>query len=258
MELIKSATRRSRLSEAAYIALNLIYAGLLWALVATFDPPYLAYGLVALSKWRVFAVRPRFWFANLQANLLDTLFGVSIVTLLWLNSHDFGVQAILFAVFAVWLVAIKPRSKQWYMILQARLTLFISLVALFSFAYALPAAAVVAGCWLIGFATARHIFGSYNNESERVFLALIWSLIVAELGWLGYHWTVAYGLNDSFKIPQIAIVISLVGFIISKAYGLYHHSENGKIDMKVLRWPLLFVILTLCILLLRFNGLNPS
>ena len=258
MELIKSATRRSRLSEGAYIALNLIYAGLLWALVATFDPPYLAFGLVALSKWRVFAVRPRFWFANLQANLIDTLFGVSIVALLWMSNHSIGIQAVLVAIFAIWLVVIKPRSKQRFMIIQARLVLFISAIALFSFAYALPAVVVVAACWLIGYATARHVMSSFNNESERVFLTLIWALIVAELGWLGYHWTVAYGLNENFKIPQIAIVIGLVGFIVSKAYALYHHSEDGKIDMKVLRWPLLFVILTLCVLLIRFNGLNPT
>lgn len=258
MELIKSASRRSHLSEAVYIALNLVYAILVWALVVTFDPPYIAYGVVALSKWRVFAVRPRFWFVNLQANLIDTLFGISIVTLLWLNIHSVAIQAVLVAIFAVWLVLLKPRSKQRFMIFQAGLTLFISLTALFSFAYAVPSVVIVVACWIIGYATARHVLSSYNNEHERVLLALIWSLIVAELGWLGYHWTVAYGLNESFKLPQIAVVITLVGFIVAKAYGLYHHSENGKIDMKVLRWPLLFVILTLGILLLRFNGLNPT
>jgi len=258
MELIKSATRRSRLSEVVYVAMNLAYAGLLWALVATFDPPVLAYGLVALSKWRVFAVRPRFWFANLQANLIDTLMGVSIVTLLWLSNGHTEVQAILTVVFAVWLVVLKPRSKQNFMIIQAGLTLFVSMTALFSVAYAIPQLLVVAVCWIIGYATARHVLSSYNNESDRVLLALVWSFIVAELGWLGYHWTVAYGLSESFKIPQIAIVLSLIAFIVSKAYGLYHHSPNGRINMKVLRWPLLFVIFTLLILLVRFNGLNPS
>lgn len=258
MELIKSASRRSHLSEAVYIALNLIYAGLLWALVATFDPPYIAYGVVALSKWRVLAVRPRFWFANLQANLIDTLFGISIVTLLWLNIHSLGIQAILVLIFAIWLVVIKPQSKQRFMILQAGLTLFISLSALFSVAYALPVIVVVAACWLIGYSTARHVLSSYNGETERVLLTLTWSFIVAELGWLGYHWTVAYGLNEDFKLPQIAVVITLLGFIVSKAYASYHHSIDGKIDMKALRWPLLFVILTLGLLLIRFNGLNPT
>lgn len=257
MELIKSATRRTRLGEVFYIALNLLYAGVLWFLVATFDPPVLAYGLVALSKWRVFAVRPRFWFANLQANLLDALVGASIVTLLWLMNGHTDIQAILTAVFAVWLVVLKPRSKQKFMLIQAQLALFISVTALFSVAYAAPLPVVVLVSWLIGFATARHVLSAYNNESDRILLAMVWSLVVAELGWLGYHWTVAYGLSESFKLPQIAIVISLVGFIVAKAYDLYHHSDKDKIDMKVLRWPLLFVIFTLLILLVRFNGLNP-
>jgi hypothetical protein len=258
MELIKSATRRSRLSEVVYIGLNLTYAGLLWALVATFDPPVLAYALVALSKWRVLAVRPRFWFANVQANLIDAMVGISIVTLLWLSNGHLDTQAILTAVFAVWLVVLKPRSKQRFMILQARLALFISLTALFSVAYTMPLLLVVLLCWIIGYATARHVLSSYNNESERTFLALIWSFIVAELGWLGYHWTVAYGLSDDFKIPQIAIVTGIIGFVVSKAYELYHHSNNGKIDMSVLRWPLIFAVLALLILLIRFNGLNPT
>lgn len=257
MELIKSVTRRSRLSEVVYIGLNLAYAGLLWVLVATFEPPYLAYAIVAISKWRIIAVRPRFWFANLQANMVDALVSVSIVTLLWLNNGDFGMQLLLTLLFAVWLVVLKPRSKQFWMVIQARVALFVSLVALFSISYALPAAAVVVVCWLIGYSVARHVLTSYNNEPDRTTMALIWGLIVAELGWLGYHWTVAYGLNDNFKIPQIAVVISLIGFLIMKIYDMQHHND-GKLDMKVLRWPLLFVILTIGLLLFRFNGLNPT
>lgn len=257
MELIKSVTRRSRLSEVVYVGLNLAYAGLLWLLVATFEPPYLAYVIVAISKWRIFAVRPRFWFANLQANTVDALVSVSIVTLLWLNNGDFGMQLLLTLLFAIWLVVLKPRSKQYWMVIQAQVALFVSLVALFSISYALPAVAVVVVCWLIGYSAARHVLTSYNNEPDRTTLALIWGLVVAELGWLGYHWTVAYGLNDNFKIPQIAVVISLIGFLTMKVYDMQHHNE-GKLDMKVLRWPLLFVILTIGLLLFRFNGLNPT
>ena len=257
MELIKSVSRRSRLSEAAHVLLNLVYAGLIWILVTTFDPPYIAYGVVMLSKWRVFAVRPRFWFANLQANLVDALFAVSTVTLLWANNGNFDVQFLLTVVFAIWLVVIKPRSKQRYMLVQAGLSQFISLTALFSFAYMVPAVLTVALAWLIGYATARHVLSAYNSESDRVFLALLWAFIVAELSWLGYHWTVAYGLDETFKIPQMAVIVTLVAFIVQKVYDQYHHNQ-GQINMKLLRWPLIFVILTIGLLLVRFNGLNPS
>ena len=66
MELIKSAARRSKLSDVAYVVLNLRLAGAVFGLTVAFTPPYLAYLLIILSKWRVFAVRPRFWLANMR------------------------------------------------------------------------------------------------------------------------------------------------------------------------------------------------
>ena len=39
----------------------------------------LALSIVVLSKWRMFAVRPRFWSANLRANAVDLMVGLSAV-----------------------------------------------------------------------------------------------------------------------------------------------------------------------------------
>ncbi len=39
----------------------------------------LAIIVVILSKWRMFAVRPRFWAANVRANSVDLLVGIPIV-----------------------------------------------------------------------------------------------------------------------------------------------------------------------------------
>ncbi len=39
----------------------------------------LAFSVVLLSKWRMLAVRPRFWPANVRANAVDILVGLSIV-----------------------------------------------------------------------------------------------------------------------------------------------------------------------------------
>ena len=48
MDLIKSVTRRSRVSEIIYTFLNLGYAALLLFLVQSLDPPYIALLVVAL------------------------------------------------------------------------------------------------------------------------------------------------------------------------------------------------------------------
>src|SRR6478735_8680014 len=114
MELIKLAARRSRWSDVIYNLLNVAYAVTLFIFVSPgVDLPYLAYALVFLSKWRVIAVRPRFWFANLQANLVDFMVGISVVTLMLLTvSATPWVAAMLAVLFAFWLTVLKPHSAQ--------------------------------------------------------------------------------------------------------------------------------------------------
>lgn len=255
MELIKSISRRSKLSEVMYVILNIAYAGFILGLTLGADLPYLAFLVVVLSKWRVFAVRPRFWFANLQANTVDLLVSVSVVTLLLLNTGSISIQVGLAVAFAIWLVFIKPRSQRRWVIAQAGISQFISLMALFSVAYALPSSLVTALGWLVGYITARHILTNYTHETERTFLSLIWGLIIAELSWLSYHWTIAYPLGDDFKVPQISLVTALIGFLVIRVYtGLYNAEGDAK--LKGLGMPVAFVVIAILLLMVRFNGFN--
>lgn len=261
MEFIKSASRRSRLGEIAHVVLNLAYAGLLFGLVFAFvsqqQPPYLAYLVVLISKWRVLAVRPRFWFANVQANSVDLLVGVSVVTLLWVSSGETGVQLLLTALFAVWLLILKPRAKRSWVIVQAGVMQAVSLTALFSFAYLAPASVATLLGWFIGYIAARHALVSFKDEEDRTFLSLAWGLVVAELSWLSYHWTIAYTLTGELKIPQITIVAGLLGFLAMKVYGSLTHNE-GRAVFKEIRWPVVFVVLVITLLMLRFNGMDMT
>lgn len=257
MELIKSASRRSRLGEVAHVVLNIAYAGLLFGLVLAYQPPYLAYLVVLLSKWRVLAVRPRFWFANIQANFVDLLVGLSIVTLLWVSKDATGVQFALTALFALWLLVLKPHAKRRFVIIQAGVMQAISLTALFSFAYLLPASLPTVGGWLIGYIAARHALVSFKDEEERTLLSLAWALVVAELSWLSYHWTIAYTLSGELKIPQVTIVVGLFGFLAMKIYGSLHENED-RIVIKDIRWPAIFVVLVIALLMVRFNGMDMT
>ena len=257
MDLIKSVTRRSSVSEIIYTLLNLGYAALLFFLVLSFDPPYIAFLVVALSKWRVFAVRPRFWFVNVQANLVDTIVGLSVVTLMWAASGEAMVQFVIAAAFAIWLLVIKPRSKRFWVLLQAGISQFIGLTALFTVAYAAPVIVIVAAAWVIGFAAARHMLSSFDSEDERTMLALIWSFVIAELAWLAYHWTVAYTLSGELKLPQISLLAATLGFVAARFYE-NHHANHGVIKPQELRWPIIFGSVLTLLLLLRFSGLDTS
>ena len=271
MELIKLAARRSRWSDVIYILLNVIYAAALFALVTpSVDLPYLAYVLVLLSKWRVIAVRPRFWFANLQANLVDFLVGISVVTLMLLTAATTPwMAAMLAALYVGWLLILKPHAVQRWVLVQAGVAQFISLVALFSLAHTFEFKPLITDstfltvvlAWLIGYVCARHALSSFRGEEERTLLSLIWGLVVAQLAWLAHHWTIAYsiyrssggGADQQLMIPQIAIVLTLLGYVAVRWYEAFHEADNKK-AIKDARSATIFAGAVIALLLVLFNG----
>src|ERR1700722_5478232 len=70
----------------------------------------LALSIIVLSKWRMFAVRPRFWAANIRANAVDLMVGLLIV-LFMTHSSGWLIQSLWAVAYAGWLVAIKPGSS---------------------------------------------------------------------------------------------------------------------------------------------------
>lgn len=254
MELIKAASRRTVVSEATYIILNLALAVATLLVVLAFEAPWPAFLLVVLSKWRILAVRPRFWFANIQTNLVDIMVGLSAVLLMWQATGALWLQILITVLFAAWLLVLKPRSRRNAMLLQAGVSQFASIMALYSVAYTMPAFVVVLLMWIIGYATARHALTTYEEE-DATQLSLVWGYITAALGWLAYHWTIGYALfidTGEVKVPQIAIVVLGLSYLAERAYALYRH--DGHISFNKIRWPLIFVSALLFIVLTVFNG----
>lgn len=255
MELIKSAARRTKVSEVVYVLLNALYAALLLGLLIEFEgQPYLSFLVVFLSKWRVFAVRPRFWVSNIRTNMLDTLVGLSTVTLLWQNMGNISYQIVITSLFAIWLIFIKPLSRRMWVIIQGGMTQFVALAALFSVAHMLNIVVVVGLSGLIGFVVSRHIVNMFNDEYEDVVVSAIWGMIVAELGWLTYYWTIAY---TPFRIPQISIIASLVGYMVLVFYNYLYHHEDLRYARRDILVPIVFSVLGVLVTLAFFNGFDP-
>lgn len=252
MDLIKIAKRRTFWSEAMYVALNVGLAVGVFALVRSFDQqPYLAVILILLSKWRVLAVRPRYWFAHLQSNLVDLVVGLSTVALLYQSGGELAFQLGLTVLYILWLLFLKPRSRRKDMILQAGVSQFVGIVAVASFSHLIPSSLFVVGIWLITYAAARHVLSTYD-ESDMNLLSLVYSFLFAELAWFYYHWMVAYPLQmGEVAVPQLAIVALLTGFVAQRLYDLYRHKD--KIKLGDVRGPLLFLGLTLAIILSFFT-----
>src|SRR5690606_30698704 len=135
MEFLKAKPRRSHITEAAYAALNVALAIIILLVVLSIETIWLPLALVLLSKWRVIAVRPRFWFANIMANLVDIIVGLSFVVIIHQASGVVAFQVIMTLLYIAWLLFIKPRSKRSYIVAQSLIAHFLGINALAMVAY---------------------------------------------------------------------------------------------------------------------------
>lgn len=257
MDLLRTHKRRTVASEFFYIVLNVGLVVALLAVLWVTQSLLLAILVVCLSKWRVFAVRPRYWMAHIQTNLVDAIVGVSIAILMYIATGDIAVQIGLGILYIIWLLLIKPRSKRSYIVVQAGAALFLGMEALFAISYNTPGFIVVFFSWVIGYAAARHVLTTYD-EAYRSILALTWGFFVAQLGWLFYHWTFAYSLPGfgALKLAQAAIITLVVSFVAYKFYDSVQKYQRARLSDTLL--PSLLAASVTVILLVVFNTVSIS
>lgn len=261
MEFLKIVKRRSFINEVIYVTLNIGLAVTLMVLVRVTGSIWPAFILVLLSKWRVFAVRPQFWAANIQANSVSAIISVGYVIFLYAISISgmgdtkiFIVQSLLALLDIGWLLYLKPKSKRKFIVAQAAVALFVGITSVYVVAYDWVVSPVVLMVWLVGYSTAHHVLNSYDEENHIVLLSLLWGLTMAEIGWLSCHWTIAYQMPiiNSVLLPQISIIVVCLGFMAYKSYDSYYH--NQKIRMSDILLPLIFTVIFISVLMLFFNG----
>lgn len=265
MEFLKTVRRRSFLGEMSYIILNIALAIGVILLIRITDSPWLSIGLILISKWRVFAVRPRYWFVNLQSNLVDYIVSISFVLFLYsvyagdsMADQKLVLVIALLAIYMAWLIFIRPRSKRLFVVAQAGVALFSGTAILYGVAYSLPLSVVALSMWVIGYATARHVLASYNEETQVVLLSQIWGLVLAEIGWIAYHWTIAYTLFgfSGVVVPRVAITVLSLGFVVYKSYDSYYHHKKIRSTDVVLPILFSFGIVVVLPIILSILGLN--
>lgn len=265
MEFLKIVKRRSFINEVIYVTLNIGLAITLMVLVRVTGSIWPAFVLVLLSKWRVFAVRPQFWAANIQANSVSAIVSIGYVIFLYaISTSGMGdnqiliVQSLLALLDIGWLLYLKPKSKRKFVVAQAAVALFVGVASVYITAYNWVASPVVLLVWLVGYSTAHHVLNSYDEENHIILLSLLWGLVMAEIGWLAYHWTIAYQMPiiNNILLPQVSIVIMCLSFVAYKSYDSYYHHQ--KIRMSDLLLPLIFTVVFISVLMLFFNSVATS
>ncbi len=263
MEFLRLAKRRTRVSEIVYILLNIGLAAALLLVVWVVESPVPAFALVLLSKWRIFAVRPRYWFAHVQANMVDLIVSLSLVVLLYVagnttqSGEGMGLQIILTGLYVVWLLLLKPRTKRSYVVSQAAIALALGTVALYSVTYDWPSSFVVLGMFLLGYFSARHVLSAYS-DSEIALLSLVWGFVAAQLGWLSYHWLIAYEvpLVPTVRIPQITIIIVALSFLAERIYSSY--IKHGYVRTGDVILPTFLALGVTAVIIFLFNSLGSA
>lgn len=255
MEFLRPSRRRTVLSETVYILLNVAMAVAVLGVVLAVENPLPAFLLILLSKWRILAVRPQYWLANVVANAIDMILGLSFVIFLYAASGAFVAQVILTLLYIAWLLLLKPQSKRHWVVLQAGIGVFFGVGALMQVSYDWWASAVVLGMWVIGYTAARHILTAYK-EPHFALLSLIWGLVTAEIGWMAYHWNFAYNLPAAgdLQLSQAALIVALISFLGERTYASYHRNKVVKLSEIIL--PILLCVSSIGLLLTIFNTIS--
>jgi len=252
VEFIKSVHKRGVIANVLHGLFNAAYAAVVMGLVMLLpETPWPALGLVLLAKWRMVAVRPRYWWANILSNLPDILLGLGMVVFMWL-AVTWEIQVVLAVLYAAWLIILKPQYSRHWVVIQAGTSQFVAIAALFAVSHLMPAWLVVFIVFVIGYSVARQVLAQYDERALNL-LALIWGLLLAELSFVAWHWTIAYQVTPTLKIAQFAIIAAVLGFVAERSYMAWYNDE--KITWNEMCLPVVFAGAVLVVLLFMFSGL---
>jgi hypothetical protein len=240
--LLRKIKPTAGLSHFFHLALLVVLPVVLFVLVRL-DFVQLALSVVVLSKWRMLAVRPRFWAANVRANAVDIMVGLSVVLFMAHASGSLVLQLLWVALYAVWLIAIKPASSPRMITLQAALGQLAALMALFLAWTDGPLYGLTLLTGIICFMAARHFFDAFDEPYAKL-LAYTWGYFGAALAWLLGHWLIFYGI-----ISQPTLLLSVIGYGLAGMYYLDHEERLGK----GVRRQLVFIMLAVVVVILAFS-----
>ena len=239
LQKFKPASGFSHLLHLAF----LVILPLVIFMLVRLDFVQVALSIIVLSKWRMFAVRPRFWPANIRANAVDIIVGLSIV-LFMSHSSSVWLQVVWAALYAAWLIVIKPASSLFMTSAQAFIGQFCGLTALYLVWADGPTWGLSLVTGLICFVAARHFLDSFDEPYARM-LAYFWGYFGAALGWLLSHWLLYYR-----GLAQPTLLLSTLGYGLAVLYYLDHNDRLSK----GLRRQFIFIMIAIVLVVIVFSG----
>lgn len=207
-----------------HIGLTVLLPFVLYTLVRI-DFTQLAILLVLISKWRMFSVRARHWPANIRANAVDILVGLSTV-LFMTKTLSQGLQFVWAILYVIWLVVLKPKSTVFWVVAQAMVGQLMALMALFLVYGGANISLLVFATAVVCYLSARHFFTAFSETFGRT-TSYVWAYFAASVTWILAHWLIFYGV-----VAQPTLILSLVGYMLAT---LYYLQNNDRLSRNVQR-----------------------
>lgn len=210
-------------------------------------------GLVIISKWRVFAVRPRFWMVNIKSSLVDLIVGASFVLITYCSGTEWlWVHAVLALGYTLWLIFLKPQSSEIATEAQSLVAMFLGTTAVTLLFASSNSVLMVLGCFIIGFSCARHIFVQ-SDDNNFGLITYTCGLVAAEVAWLCNSWLIVYTFGTTgIAVPQIAIILTIFAFVAERVYkSVIKH--DGKISFTEIATPVLFSLIVVAVVVIWFS-----
>lgn len=232
---------KSGFSYIFHLGLNTLLPLLVFVLVrAGFSE--IALILILVSKWRIFAVRPRYWLTNIRSNGIDIIVGISLLIFMTHTGSAYW-QLLWVAIYIVWLTIIKPGSTTLSVALQALIGQLLGLTALFIWLSGSPLYQLIIFSWVVCYLAARHFFTVFEEPFTSLY-SHTWGYFAASLTWVLGHWLLFYGVLAQPTVLLTAISIGLA--------SLYYLKQNDRLSV-VLRRQIVLVLLAIIVVVLAFS-----
>jgi len=248
---------RNALSSVMYILLNLALAVVSIGATVITGNCLIGLVLIVISKWRVFAVNHRYWFLNIRSSLVDFIVGIGFVLLAYAAGQSFlPVHFMLMALYAIWLILLKPRSSTNFAIVQALAAVLIGSTAASVFAAItndnIMSLILVASEFLIGYAASNHVLVQASDTAPTL-ISLVVGLVFAEIAWLSHVWLIIYTLGSTgICLSQLALILTILAFAYFQIYtDMSKH--KGKFAFKNVSLPLIFCAIMIAVLVIGFS-----
>ena len=255
-EYAKVKKRRNFANSAVHVLLNFALGVVsVFATIAS-KSPAIGLTLVFTSKWRVFAVHPYYLWSNIKSNLVDFVVGISVVLLVYFSGAELApVNLILTVFYCFWLIILKPLSSKTAILCQSLAAVFLGVSTVVLSLSCHNAIFAVILVYIIGRSASDHLFT--RNNAKNQFLSVVCGLIFAEIMWLSSYWSIIYPIFDDItgiRIPQVAIILSILIFLIYKIFSSFQDNDN-KIVVSDILAPTIFSLVVILAMIIWFS--NP-